>query len=68
MTHELKTPIATVKVALEGLYEFDGMNDINKRDEYLKISQNELDRLSLLVDRVLSLSKLSLIHIFPGFW
>lgn len=58
MTHELKTPIATVKVALEGLYEFDGMDDINKRDEYLKISQNELDRLSLLVDRVLSLSRL----------
>lgn len=58
MTHELKTPIATVKVALEGLHEFDGMNDIDKRDEYLKISQNEIDRLSLLVDRVLSLSKL----------
>jgi two-component system phosphate regulon sensor histidine kinase PhoR len=58
MTHELKTPIATVKVALEGLHEFDGMNDIDKRDEYLKISQYELDRLSLLVDRVLSLSKL----------
>lgn len=58
MTHELKTPIATVKLALEGLHEFDGMNDIDKRDEYLKISQNEIDRLSLLVDRVLSLSKL----------
>ncbi|MEP7322931.1 MAG: HAMP domain-containing sensor histidine kinase [Saprospiraceae bacterium] len=58
MTHELKTPISTVRVALEALYEFDGMNDIKKRDDYLRISQNELDRLSLLVDRVLSMSKI----------
>jgi two-component system, OmpR family, phosphate regulon sensor histidine kinase PhoR len=58
MTHELKTPISTVRVALEALYEFDGINDIKKRDDYLRISQNELDRLSLLVDRVLSMSKI----------
>ena len=58
MTHELKTPIATVKIALEGLHEYDGLQDIDKRDEYLKISQSEVERLSLLVDRVLSISKL----------
>ncbi len=58
MTHELKTPISTVRVALEALHQFDGFNDIKKRDDYLRISQNELDRLSLLVDRVLSISQI----------
>ncbi len=58
MTHELKTPISTVRVALEALHEFDGINDVAKRDDYLRISRNELDRLSLLVDRVLSMSNI----------
>lgn len=56
MTHELKTPISTVTVALEALQEFDGIDDGKKREEYLEISKNELGRLSLLVDRVLSVS------------
>ena len=56
MTHELKTPISTVRVALEALHQFDGIHDEKKKDDYLRISQNELDRLSLLVDRVLSMS------------
>ena len=56
MTHELKTPISTVSVALEALQEFDGIDDRKKREEYLDISKNELSRLSLLVDRVLSVS------------
>lgn len=56
MTHELKTPISTVSVALEALQEFDGIDDRIKREEYLDISKNELGRLSLLVDRVLSVS------------
>ncbi|MBK8278731.1 MAG: hypothetical protein IPK94_00755 [Saprospiraceae bacterium] len=58
MTHELKTPISTVRVALEALHEFDGINDVAKRDDYLRISRNELTRLSLLVDRVLSMSNI----------
>jgi len=56
MTHELKTPLSTVTVALEALQEFDGINDSKKREEYLEISKTELGRLSLLVDRVLSVS------------
>lgn len=56
MTHELKTPISTVSVALEALQEFDGTDDRKKREEFLDISKNELSRLSLLVDRVLSVS------------
>ncbi|MBL0274419.1 MAG: GHKL domain-containing protein [Chitinophagaceae bacterium] len=56
ITHELKTPIATVGVAIEALKNFNALDDPAKTKEYLDISQNELQRLSLLVDKVLKLS------------
>lgn len=56
ITHELKTPIATVGVALEALKNFNAMHDPARTREYLDISQNELQRLNLLVDKVLKLS------------
>ncbi|MES2646818.1 MAG: HAMP domain-containing sensor histidine kinase [Bacteroidota bacterium] len=58
ITHELKTPIATVSVAIEALKSFDAMQDKAKTREYLDISSNELQRLNLLVDKVLKLSML----------
>ena len=56
ITHELKTPIATVGVAIEALKNFNAMQDPQRTKEYLDISQNELQRLGLLVDKVLNLS------------
>jgi two-component system phosphate regulon sensor histidine kinase PhoR len=56
VTHELKTPIATVNVALEAMKNFNAINDPVKTREYLEISQGELQRLSLLVDKVLRIS------------
>jgi two-component system, OmpR family, phosphate regulon sensor histidine kinase PhoR len=56
ITHELKTPIATVGVAIEALKNFNAIQDPEKTKEYLDISQNELQRLGLLVDKVLKLS------------
>lgn len=56
ITHELKTPIATVSVAIEALKNFNAMQDPARTREYLDISQNELQRLGLLVDKVLKLS------------
>jgi two-component system, OmpR family, phosphate regulon sensor histidine kinase PhoR len=56
VTHELKTPIATVGVAIEALKNFNAIHDPQRTKEYLDISQNELQRLSLLVDKVLKLS------------
>jgi two-component system, OmpR family, phosphate regulon sensor histidine kinase PhoR len=56
ITHELKTPIATVGVAIEALKNFNAIQDPQKTREYLDISQNELQRLGLLVDKVLNLS------------
>jgi len=56
ITHELKTPIATVSVAIEALKNFNAIQDPARTREYLDISQNELQRLGLLVDKVLKLS------------
>jgi len=56
ITHELKTPIATVSVAIEAMRSFNASMDPQKSKDYLDISANELQRLSLLVDKVLKLS------------
>lgn len=56
ITHELKTPIATVSVAIEALRNFDMLEDQQSTNEYLEISANEMQRLSTLVDKVLNLS------------
>ena len=56
ISHELKTPIATASVAIEALRNFNAIDDPERTKEYLSISQNELQRLDLLVDKVLKLS------------
>jgi two-component system, OmpR family, phosphate regulon sensor histidine kinase PhoR len=56
VTHELKTPIATVGVAIEALQNFGVTSNPTQTQEYLAISQNELNRLSLLVDKVLKMA------------
>lgn len=56
MTHELKTPLATISVALEAISGFDLKNDTARTKEYINISRHEVSRLSLLVDKVLSIA------------
>lgn len=56
MTHELKTPIATVSAAVEALRHFHGMEDKSKSQSYLDISAQELKRLTDLVEKVLNVS------------
>ena len=58
ITHELKTPIATVGVAIEALRNFGAAQSPEKTKEYLDISAAELQRLGLLVDKVLKISML----------
>ena len=56
VTHELKTPVATVSVALEALKDFHALDDPERTKEYLTIAQNELSRLSLMSDKILKAS------------
>jgi two-component system, OmpR family, phosphate regulon sensor histidine kinase PhoR len=56
VTHELKTPVATVSVAIEALKNFHALNDPKLTKEYLDIAQNELNRLTLMTDKILKAS------------
>ena len=56
MTHELKTPIATVNAAIEGMQSFDVLADQKKTNRYLSVSSRELKRLSTLVEKVLNIA------------
>ncbi|MBX2968551.1 MAG: HAMP domain-containing histidine kinase [Cyclobacteriaceae bacterium] len=56
ITHELKTPVATVSVALEALQNFKALDNPALTQEYLTIAQNELGRLSLITDKILKTS------------
>ena len=56
MTHELKTPIATITVAIEGMEKYNVLNDPEKTRRYLETSRNELARLNQLVSKVLDVA------------
>ena len=58
ISHELKTPVSTVSVALEALKNFDRLKDPAKSNEYLDIAFNEMKRLDLLISQVLNTSVL----------
>jgi len=54
ITHELKTPVSTIKVSLEALLDFNLRKDPERTKEYLEIAHNEMNRLDLLVNQVLN--------------
>ncbi len=59
MTHELKTPIATVALACEALQDKDMMEKLpHQRDRYLNMIQEENQRLQTQVEKVLHIAKL----------
>jgi signal transduction histidine kinase len=58
MTHEFKTPVATVAVALESILTYKLDKDPPKLRHYIEMSQSELRRLNLMIEKVLNLSKL----------
>lgn len=56
ITHELKTPIAVAYAANDALLNFNLAEDKKQRDKYLNICQEQLQRLSGLVEQILSMS------------
>ena len=58
ISHELKTPVATVKIALEAIQNFYIKNDRKTTLEYLEMASKETERLEGLVDKVLQHSML----------
>ncbi|MFY0599883.1 MAG: HAMP domain-containing histidine kinase [Cyclobacteriaceae bacterium] len=58
MTHELKTPIATISLAAEALNDKDIIQLEDMRDRYLKVISEENSRLGEQVERVLNIAAL----------
>lgn len=56
MTHELKTPIATVLVAMESIKKYKLINNPETLQSYLDITQHEMRRLDLMVEKALNIS------------
>lgn len=56
ITHELKTPISSVSMALELLQDESVVMAEADKKEYFQIAGNELKRLGMLVDKVLRMS------------
>ncbi len=58
ITHEFKTPIATVSTAIEGIKSFNEANDPSKTEKYLDISKQQLQKLHQMVEKLLETATL----------
>ncbi|MDB4292545.1 HAMP domain-containing histidine kinase [Maribacter sp.] len=58
ITHEFKTPIATVFTAIEGIKNFNEANDKEKTNTYLDISNQQLNKLNQMVEKLLETATL----------
>ena len=58
ITHEFKTPISTIGVAIESIKNFDVINDKEKTKNYLDISTGQLSKLTLMVEKLLETATL----------
>jgi two-component system phosphate regulon sensor histidine kinase PhoR len=58
ITHEFKTPIATIGVALESIKNFNVIDDKEKTKKYLSMSSDQLDKLNIMVEKLLETASL----------
>jgi two-component system phosphate regulon sensor histidine kinase PhoR len=56
ITHEFKTPIATVSAAIEALDELGAYDNPKRRTKYFNSARQELNRLSEMVNKLLNIS------------
>jgi len=63
ITHEFKTPITTIGLALESIPNFSKQDNQEKIQEYVSIGTKQLDKLTLMVEKVLETSTLDNEHL-----
>jgi len=59
ITHEFKTPISTIGVALESIKDFNVIDDKEKTKNYLEISSHQLTKLHIMVEKLLETATLN---------
>ncbi|WP_299125005.1 ATP-binding protein [uncultured Winogradskyella sp.] len=58
ITHEFKTPIATIGVALESINSFNAIEDKEKTKKYINMSSEQLGKLNIMVEKLLETATL----------
>ena len=58
ITHEFKTPIATIGVALESISNFNAIEDKEKTKKYINMSTEQLGKLNTMVEKLLETATL----------
>ena len=58
ITHEFKTPIATVSTAIEAIQNFNVLDDKEKTDKYISMSSIQLKKLNQMVEKLLETATL----------
>ena len=58
ITHEFKTPISTIGVALESINKFNVIEDKEKTKTYVELSNEQLIKLNLMVEKLLETATL----------
>lgn len=58
ITHEFKTPISTIGVALESINSFNAIEDKAKTKKYIQMSSEQLGKLNIMVEKLLETATL----------
>ncbi len=58
ISHELKTPVATTKVALEALTTYDALESPDRTRKYLNVATWQMNRLSTMIERIMNMLQL----------
>lgn len=58
ITHEFKTPLATISAALEGMSNFNAIDDKTKARHYINMSAHQLTKLNTMVEKLLETATL----------
>ena len=58
ITHEFKTPIATIGAAMESIQKFNPQNDAKKNERYAQISSTQVEKLNTMVEKLLETATL----------
>ena len=59
ITHEFKTPIATISTALEAMKNFNALDDKVKSENYISIANSQVAKLNLMVEKILETATLN---------
>lgn len=59
ITHEFKTPIATISTALEAMKNFNALDDKVKAEKYISMASSQVTNLNVMVEKILETAALT---------